>query len=152
MDFYNERQQALASVIERFEVGSQEELMALLKSEYGIESTQAMISRDLKVLACVKKIHHDKRIYALPSRDTQQEILRLAIKEIQHNGVMIAVHTEAGLAPFVGDLIDQKGLEIMGCLAGENVVFVSPKKIEEIKSVVEALKSLLGFVKEKSYA
>jgi len=147
----NNRQKAIEDLITSHAVSNQEELLAILKVEYGIESTQAVVSRDLKALGCVKKIENKKRIYTLPNKDTQQEILRLAVKSIEHNEVMIVINTGAGLAPFVGDTIDQKELNILGTVAGENIVFVSPKSIKNIKSIVASLKKLVGFTKDVDY-
>jgi transcriptional regulator of arginine metabolism len=144
----NERQKAIEDLITNYAIGNQEELIVLLEAKHGIESTQAVVSRDLKALGCVKKIENKKRIYTLPAKDTQREILRLAVKSIEYNEVMIVVNTGAGLAPFVGDTIDQLDLNLLGTLAGENVVFVSPKSIKDIKNVVVSLKKLVGLNKD----
>ena len=140
----NDRQKAIAELIGKHAIASQEELIALLKSEYKIESTQTAVSRDLKDMGCIKAIYGNKRVYALPQQDTRKEILRLAIKGIQYNETQIALHTGMGLAPFVGDFIDQQELDIIGCIAGENVVFVAPSSIKNIAKVVAALKALIG--------
>jgi transcriptional regulator of arginine metabolism len=148
MTTLNNRQQALAKLIAEKAISKQEELIPLLKKEYKIETTQAMVSRDLQTLGCIKIIHEKKRIYAIPEKNTQREILQLGVKSIQHNESTIVVHTSPGLAPFVGDAIDQANLDIIGCLSGENAVFVSPKSIKNIKNTVADLKKLTGLKEE----
>lgn len=140
----NMRQQALISIIEDHEVSNQEQLIQLLKEEFAIETTQTVISRDLKALGCVKKTQGDKRIYALPEKDVKKEILRMAVKDVQHNESMIVISTGAGLAPFVGDTIDELDLDILGSLAGENAVFVAPKSVKNIKALYQQIVEKCG--------
>ena len=149
MSSFHKRKKALEDLITKRAIRNQEELITLLKEEYHIETTQTVVSRDLKMMGCVKTIQDNQRIYTLPRHNTQQKLLHLAIKEIQFNETMIVVHTEGGLASFVGDMIDQKCLEIMGTVSGENVVFVAPKSIHHIADIVLSLKKLAGLVEDE---
>jgi len=72
----------------------------------------------------------------------------LAVVNVDHNENLIVIKTHPGLAAFVGDCIDQhKDLEILGCLAGENVVFVAPKFIKKIEATCQALCQKIQFKK-----
>ncbi len=88
--------------------------------------------------------------YEMQDVDVAAEILRLALVDINHNESMIVIKTQPGLADFVGDCIDQyKDLEVLGCLAGENVVFVAPKSIKNIHKTYEKVCSKFHMKKKK---
>ncbi len=81
----------------------------------------------------------------------QSEILKLALIDITHNESMIVIKTYPALADFVGDRIDEveEELEVLGCLSGENTVFVTPKSVKNIKKTYEALCTKLKFKKKE---
>src|SRR5436190_51010 len=101
-------------------------LVDLLKSEFGVETNQSVVSKDLRKLGVIKKEINQKMIYFLQDSDITTELLRLAVINIKYNEMLIVIQTHPGLAAFVGDYIDNKcNLNILGCLAGENVVFIA---------------------------
>lgn len=140
-----ERLDAIQKIIQSEDVCSQSQLLELLEQHYQISTTQAVISRDLKKLGAVMKTKGAKRVYSLLHQDTHQEMLKLAIHDIQHNESLIVIHTTAGTADFVGDLIDSKDLDILGCVSGENNIIVVPKSIHKIKETYQALCQALYF-------
>lgn len=138
-----ERQDAIKKIIEKHEVKNQEHLIELLQTLYGIETSQAMISRDLQTLGIAKHHHKGKLIYE-PQKDPTREIMRLAVLSVEHNETMIVVNTLCGMAPFIGDCLDlHKSIGILGTLAGENVVFVAPQSVKEIAKITKKIKELL---------
>jgi len=140
------RRAAILELLKGEIVTDQNHLVELLKTRYGIDTNQAVVSRDLHKLGVIKKQVNGVLSYELPVVDTVSEILRLAIVNIDHNEAMIVVSTQAGLADFVGDSIDQlSGLDLLGCLAGENVVFVAPRSINQIEKTCELLSQKIGF-------
>lgn len=144
------RQKAIKELIKKFAISDQKQLMELLLQECALETNQAVISRDLRKLGVVKKAINGAPIYEMPDIDVTTEILRLAIVEIQHNESMIVIETHPGLADFVGDCVDQYAdLEILGCLAGENVLFITPKSIKNIKNTYELICKKLHFKQNK---
>lgn len=143
------RQDAIVDLLKKVAVFDQNQIVELLKKHYGIETNQVTISRDLRKLGVVKQLINDALIYNLPKTDVKAEILRLALVDISYNEVMIVIKTHPGLAAFVGDYIDQnQELEVLGSLAGENVVFVVPKSIKKIKNIYDALCENLNFKKK----
>ena len=143
------RQNAIVDLLKRVDVSDQKQLVELLKKHHGIDTNQVTVSRDLRKLGVVKHVINDTLVYTLPQTDVKKEILRLALLDISHNEVMIVIKTHAGLAAFVGDYIDHhQDLEVLGCLAGENTVFVSPKSIKKIKQTYETLCETLNFKKK----
>lgn len=133
-----ERQEAIKAIISKIAVSDQHQLVQLLKEQYGIETNQAATSRDLRKLGIVKKMHKGVLAYEVGEIDITKEILKLAIVDISHNESMIVIKTQPGIAAFVGDSLDQcEDLEILGCIAGENVVFVTPASTKKIKAAFE---------------
>ena len=144
------RQAAIKELIQKIDVSDQKQLIELLAEHYRIETNQAAISRDLRKLGLIKKMVGDVLIYQMPEIDISTEILRLALTDIAHNESMIVITTHGGMADFVGDYIDQLAdLDILGCLAGENVVFVAPKSTKSIRKVYEQLCERLHFREKK---
>lgn len=140
------RQDAIVALLNKIAISDQNHLVELLKKHHGIDTNQAVVSRDLRKLGVVKQHVNNVLIYKLPHIDVKAEILRLALIDISHNEAMIVIKTYPGLAAFVGDSIDQdKELEILGCLAGENAVFVTPKSIKNIKQTYETLCQKFNF-------
>lgn len=137
-----QRQKAIQELIKKEAIGDQKQLVELLQKHYGIDTNQAQVSRDLQKLGVVKKSQQ----YELPDVDVTFEILKLAIMDISHNENTIVIKTHPGLAAFVGDCLDQHtDLDLLGCLAGENVVFVSPKSIKKIKKLTQDIAEKFHF-------
>jgi transcriptional regulator of arginine metabolism len=68
------------------------------------------------------------------------EILRYAVVSIRHNEALIVITTIGGTAAFVGDYLDtQTDLNILGTLAGENMVFVTPTSMKDIEDLSNKL-------------
>jgi transcriptional regulator of arginine metabolism len=59
------RQRTLLDLVARSPIGSQEELVELLR-EAGFEVTQATVSRDMAELGLVKVPRGDRHVYATP--------------------------------------------------------------------------------------
>lgn len=144
------RHQAIRELVKKTSISDQKQLVALLFENYGIETNQAVVSRDLRKLGVVKKMINDLLIYEMPDVDVTTEILRLALVDITHNEAIIVIKTHPALADFVGDCIDQyTDLEILGCLSGENTVFVTPLSIKNIEKTCAAICEKFQFKKKK---
>lgn len=143
-----ERQNAIKELVQTRSVADQNQLVELLKKHYGIIANQAVVSRDLRRLGIIKKIVNGTFSYEMPNLDVNAEILKLALIDIEYNEAMIVIKTYPALADFVGDCIDQyDDLDILGCLSGENVVFVTPRTIKNIRKIFEKLCARLHFKK-----
>ncbi len=140
------RQEAIKELLSEVLVSDHHKMIELLNLNYGIVATQPVVSRDLRMLGAIKKEINKEFFYALPNYDATNELLKLAILDIQYNESMIVVKTRQGLAAFVGDYVDQNiNFSILGCLAGENVVFISCKSNVNIKENYEILCKKLNF-------
>lgn len=124
-----QRQEAIRDLINSRPIEDQDTLVELLAKEYGLETNQSIVSRDLRQLGAVKQLVSGRMIYELDKRDVQREILRLAILSIDYNDSIIVIKTFPALAAFVGDYLDmQEELPMLGNIAGENTIFVTPAK------------------------
>lgn len=141
-----ERQKALKELIQKKAITDQKLLVDLLHKHYKIETNQAVVSRDLRKLGAVKKMIQGELVYEFPETNVTAEILKLALIDILHNEAMIVIKTQPGMAAFVGDCVDdQEDLDVLGSLAGENAVFVTPKSTKNIHIIYEKLCEVLHF-------
>lgn len=139
------RRSAVEKLIRTHAIEDQETLIRLLQEEYDIETNQSAVSRDLRDLGVRKAVIDGNHIYELAT-DTEHEILRLAVIDIVHNESLLIVKTVAGLAAFVGDFIDrQDQTNMLGTISGENMVFVSPKSVSNMKQNYDELCEILEF-------
>lgn len=143
-DKLNKRKSAIEQLVKTQPIENQATLIDLLEKNYGIKTNQAAISRDLRSLGISRRARGDLLVYELPTIDVVHEILQYAVKSIEHNETIIVINTVAGTAAFVGDFLDahQPVLNILGTLAGENVVFVLPRSINTIKNLHQELLEL----------
>lgn len=134
------RQEKIKELIQLHALSDQQEIVELLEKTYQIKTNQAQVSRDLKKLGVIKQRGLSGDFYALPNLDVHKEILKLSIMSIQHNEALVVIKTRAGLAAFVGDYIDEHFSDyILGCIAGENTVFVTPCQITDTVKLYEML-------------
>ncbi len=143
----NKRREAIQALIKNHAIENQQQLVELLWTEYQIETNQSMISRDIREMGIVKKKIKDQLAYELSEVDVTREITRLSVVSIRRNESLIVIKTVGGLASFVGDRIDthEQDLEILGTVAGENTVFVTPRSTRTITKTYELVCHLLGF-------
>lgn len=140
------RKEAIEQLIKDYPVENQEMLVELLQEKYGITANQSIVSRDLRELNVTKRKFKDIMVYELEELDVKKEILRLGVVDVVHNETLIVVKTLPGLADFVGDYLDAfEGVDLLASLAGENVVFVTPKSIKNIDEVFVTVCKLVHF-------
>ncbi len=151
MENLQARKEAIKDLIKKYPVENQDMLVDLLKKDYGIVTNQSVVSRDLRELGVTKYRFKDAMIYELKEINVKQEIMRLGVLDIVHNESMIVVKTLGGLAPFVGDFLDQQtDTGVLATLAGENVVLVTPKSVKNIQKVFEAVCQSVHFKKSQT--
>jgi transcriptional regulator of arginine metabolism len=126
------RQRALLELISRAPIGSQEELVDLLKRA-GYEVTQATVSRDITELGLVKVPRGDGHAYAMPETatvgNTYDVRLRRLLEDIPvrvgRSGLTLVLLATPGSAGAIAQAIDQSSLdEQVGTLAGDNTLLV----------------------------
>lgn len=141
-----QRQFTIKDIIQRSNVSSQEELVALLKKR-GIEATQATLSRDLAELGVFRVHTQDGTKYAFTLHSEEQKITPFVTREvvsIEANETLIVIRTLPGRAPGVASYLDSLHTEvILGTVAGDDTVFVTPTSVKKIAAVQKVIKELL---------
>ena len=105
------RQAAILELVEKFDIDTQEAMLARLKEE-GFTVTQATVSRDIRELKLVKESGKDGKVrYALTTkRDAQSPKFNSALTEsivrVDYAGNLVVVKTYPGLANAVATCID----------------------------------------------
>ncbi len=147
------RQEKIISLVERFEIETQEELIGLLERE-GYRVTQATVSRDIKELKLSKvPTGRGTYKYTMPKQEEGSGSIKFnsalieSIKKVDYSGNIIVLSTYPGLANAVAAGLDSiETTEILGCVAGDDTIIVVTRGLESSKSLSESIKTLLKTV------
>jgi transcriptional regulator of arginine metabolism len=127
------RRERIRQLLQHHEVATQEELGALLLRE-GLAVTQATLSRDLAKLEARRVTLPDGgTVYELADAPARSGSLllqaRSLVTTVEEGDAMVVVHTLPGGAPTVARAIDTtRPPGVLGTLAGDDTVFVVPRK------------------------
>lgn len=125
------RHEAILNLIEKENIGTQEELMIKLNA-MGYKVTQATVSRDIKSLKLVKTpISGGQYKYSYVSGDNEDNsdkyysILSHSVTSVDYAGNMAVVKCYAGMAQAACASVDNLlSDQIVGTLAGDDTIFV----------------------------
>lgn len=139
------RQIAIKQIIAEQAIGSQEELCAALQKN-GFDITQATLSRDLKELGIVRINMPEGLRYVLNPLNEErrlQSFIGYEVEQISANESLVVVKTLPGRAQGVAEIIDSlHDPMILGTLAGDNTIFVTPTSVAKIDDLVKLLRRL----------
>ena len=134
----SKRQEKILELIEKFNIETQEELIARL-AECGIESKQTTVSRDIKELYLYKEPCGGGRSrYAVSGKADHigntrrlQLILNECSTGVDSAGIVVVLKTLPGLAPACCSALDNMEVEgIVGTLAGDDTAFIAMRDNE----------------------
>jgi len=141
----HERHLTLKELITKRRISTQEELVRLLK-QAGFSVTQATLSRDLQELRIARVHSPEGGYYSLnPEVEEQrlQSFLSVEIESIGHNESLIVIKTLPGRAQGVAEIIDaMHHRDILGTLAGDNTIFITPLSTKMIPGLLKSLRDL----------
>lgn len=135
-------------------VHTQEELAVLLGAE-GFDVTQATLSRDLAELGAVRVgrpggARYEIRDLRGDASGSEARVAARLLRSIRENGSLVVVSTEPGGAPPLARVIDLARLaETLGCIAGDDTIFVAPAAKVTTHRLLEALCVLFEVEKNK---
>ena len=144
------RHNEIIELIKTREIGTQEELLDLLKSK-GYDVTQATISRDIRELNLTKINAGDKQKYAVIVKDEEfsdkyVRVLKEGFVSMISSGNLIVLRTVIGMAMAVATAIDALEMsEIVGCIAGDDTIFIA---VAENSSTLDVMNKLKKRTKE----
>ena len=140
------RQLAIKQIVAQQPIASQEELSeALIKA--GFDVTQATLSRDMKELGIARANTSDGPRYVIHHQNDErrlQSVISYEIERIDANEVMVIIRTLPGRAPGVASFLDSlQNPDILGTLAGDDTVLVTPSSTRKIQTVLKYVKNAL---------
>ena len=147
----NERQNKILEIITKENIETQEQLLDRLQA-YGITSTQATISRDIKQMHLVKEpIGRGAYKYAVSDNRTRlniaeklRTIFRESITNVESAQNIVVVKTMPGLASAACAALDDMKISYMvGSLAGDDTAFLVMKDNEAAKRFCQEIKEML---------
>jgi len=139
------RQIATKQIISEQVIGSQEELCAALHKS-GFDITQATLSRDLKELGIVRVNTPEGLRYVLNPLNEErrlQSFIGYEVEQISANESLAVIKTLPGRAQGVAEIIDNlHNPLILGTIAGDNTIFVTPTSVGNMGELVRLLRGL----------
>lgn len=145
-----QRQDSILDLIRKVDVDTQEELAEMLRQR-GFKVTQATVSRDIRELELSKVSTPDGRqkYVQMPQNSPQMEdryirVLRDGFLGMDVAQNLLVIRTESGMAMAVAATLDSLSLpEVVGCIAGDDTIFVAARSQEEAAALSEKLTELL---------
>lgn len=141
------RHNEILELIKSREIGTQEELLDLLKNK-GYDVTQATISRDIRELNLTKVNNGSRQKYAVIVKDEEfsdkyVRVLKEGFVSMLSSGNLIVLKTVVGMAMAVATAIDALEMpEIIGCIAGDDTIFIAVSENNSTMDVMDKLKKL----------
>lgn len=144
------RQSKILEIINHNIIETQEELADKLK-ESGYNITQATVSRDIKELRLIKVMSSDGRYHYAPFKEMNNlvnerivNVFKESVISVEYSGNIIVIKTLSGTAMAASVAIDSMGWsETVGCLAGDDTIFVVVRSIENIEMMVAKFKKMM---------
>jgi transcriptional regulator of arginine metabolism len=128
-------------------IASQDELCQALRKA-GFDVTQATLSRDMKELGIARVNTPDGVRYVLHVESEERRLTSLIgyeIESIDANESIVVVKTLPGRAQGVAEIIDNMHYPaILGTIAGDNTIFVSPSAVGRTDEVLRLLRDLMA--------
>lgn len=143
------RQERMIEIIRNHEVGTQEELAERLR-EAGFSVTQATVSRDIRELKLSKvpTAGGGQKYVVLDQEDGQRgdryvRVLHDAFSSMAAAQNLLVVKTVSGMAMAAATALDALDFpEVVGCIAGDDTIFVATHTLEEAKALMERIESI----------
>ncbi len=146
------RHSLILELIKEFDVGTQEELLLLLR-EKGYDVTQATVSRDIKELRLLKTL--DKNgVYKYTTEKAKDtgytgmlsNLFAGSLLNVDYAGNICVIKCSPGLANAACAAIDNMNVpEVVGTIAGDDTIFMLCRTEDEAAAVAA---SLIKMIKE----
>jgi len=143
---------AFKGLLKEEHLSSQGEIVDALK-EQGFDSVnQSKVSRMLSKFGAVRTRNaKDEMVYCLPAElgvPTISSQLKTLVLDITHNECLIVIQTSPGSAQLIARLLDSLGRTegILGTIAGDDTIFITPTSTSIIAEVDSAVKELFEYI------
>lgn len=139
---------AFRALLKEEKFSSQSEIVSALQ-EMGFENiNQSKVSRMLSKFGAVRTRNTKmEMVYQLPAElsvpATSSPLKNLVI-DIDYNDLLIVVKTSPGAAQLIARLLDSMGKSegILGTIAGDDTIFITPTRTTPISELVENITTL----------
>ncbi len=126
--------------------GTQDDICKVLE-KHGFKVNQSTVSRLLRRLGAVKYVEGEKIVYRLPERRPSADFsgsLENLVIEITSNETLVVIRTIPGSAMFVAHFLDGANMKkILGTVAGDDTIFITPKSIKDIGGLTEEIREMV---------
>lgn len=147
------RHAKIIEMIQKHDVETQEELANYLR-EAGLTVTQATVSRDIKELKLSKiPLRNGRQKYIILKQEDNHlgdkyiRVLRDGFSSMDMAQNILVVRTVSGMAMAVAAALDAMRFpEIVGCIAGDDTIFVAVRTVEETQALMDQIRVMLGNV------
>lgn len=144
------RQGKIIEIIQKYNVGTQEELADRLREE-GFQVTQATISRDIRELKLSKMSAEDgvQKYIVLEQNGGELEnryvrVLQEAYSSVDTAQNLVVIRTVSGMAMAVAAAVDaMKMPEVVGCIAGDDTIMIAIRTADDTILVMDKIKKML---------
>lgn len=144
------RHDKIAEIIRKYDVETQEELAGRLR-EAGYAVTQATVSRDIREMKLSKvPTGGGRQKYVILEQgdghmgDKYIRVLRDGFVSMDMARNILVVKTVSGMAMAVAAALDALRYdEVVGCIAGDDTIFVAVRTVEETAALMEKMRRLL---------
>ncbi len=148
-DMKENRQRTMVELIQRYDIGTQEELAEKLR-EAGFSVTQATVSRDIREmkLSKVPRLDGGQKYVVLEQDEEHQgdrfiRVLHDAFSSVEAAQNLLVVKTVSGMARAAATALDALEFpEVMGCIAGDDTIFVASRSVEEAHMLMDKIRSI----------
>ena len=145
------RHDKIIEIINNHVVETQEQLACLLK-EAGYDVTQATVSRDIRQMKLTKQVTPDGRqkyVYTTADPEVMHDkyvnVLKAGFVSMDVAQNILVIRTVSGMAMALAAAIDALEMkQVVGCIAGDDTIFVAIKTNEEAKDMMNAFYEMLG--------
>lgn len=144
------RHQKIIELIERYEIGTQEELADRLREE-GYQVTQATVSRDIRELKLSKLPNESGRQKYVTLKQDEAQLGDRYIRVLKEGYVsmdtaknLLVMKTVSGMAMAVAAAVDALNLEeIVGCIAGDNTIMMAMHSEKDAGIVMDKISKMI---------
>ena len=145
-----DRHALVLKIIEEKDIETQEELATELR-DYGMDITQATVSRDIKELRLVK-VMGKSGVYKYaamerPDSDMSERLFRVFSESVistEHANNLIVIRTIVAGAQAAASAIDSMNWpEVIGCIAGDDTILVIVRDNNMVQDVLKRFSKLM---------
>lgn len=145
-----DRHKKILELIDRYEIGTQEELAKILNDE-GYNVTQATVSRDIRELNLSKVSVDGKRTrYATLTKDKPVAsdkfltVLKEGFVSMDMAQNILVIKTVSGMAMAVAAALDAMDChEIVGSIAGDDTIMCAVRTVEDTTALMGRLRRIM---------